>query len=68
MTRCWYSEGALLADSAITGVTQELKPDTARFYGGKFFIGETLTQIAARRIAEALGCEWCEERPKEEQQ
>ena len=68
MIRCWYSEGALLADTAIPGVTQELIPDTARHYGGRFFIAETLTRIAARRIAEALGCEWFEERPKEEQQ
>jgi hypothetical protein len=47
--------GALLCDEAIEGVTQELNDETARAYGGRFFIGESMSRKTAEKLAEALG-------------
>ena len=49
------SMGALVCDEPIDGVTQELNEETAKAYGGKFFIAESMNRKAAAKIAEALG-------------
>jgi hypothetical protein len=55
--------GALLCDAPIEGITQDLENsrhneegDLERFYGGhRYFVGETIMQSAAARLAELLG-------------
>jgi hypothetical protein len=50
--------GALMVDRPITG-SQELKdPENQRFYGGRFFCGETITETMGREIARAMGFEF----------
>ncbi len=54
-----------MCDQAVEGLTQDLEaqPDTTfsskqesmKFYGGRYFVCETITSSAARKIAEALG-------------
>lgn len=66
--------GALMCDRAIDGVTQDLRnegpgPDdgtesSEEFYGGRYMVGETIGPTAAKRIAEALGGEWCDTPPQ----
>jgi len=57
--------GALLCDREITDVTQTLLGETARFYEGTYFIGETITTGAGEAIAKALGGTYTHERPKD---
>lgn len=52
--RC-CSEGALVCDVEIPGLTQVLSDEHAQSYGGRFFVGETITKSAAKQLAEALG-------------
>ena len=52
-----YQSGALTCKEPIPGVTQELEKETAEFYGGPYFIAESMSKSAAARIAEALGGE-----------
>lgn len=48
--------GALLCDRAVEGLTDELRDDdTASYYGGKFIVGESISESGAKKIAEAFG-------------
>ncbi len=52
--------GALMSSHEIEGLTQDLDgsanpEECKKFYGGRWFIGETITQSAGRKIAEAFG-------------
>ena len=57
--------GALMCDQAVEDLTQDLeqqpegnftnRQETIAFYGGRYFVCETITAAAARKIAEALG-------------
>jgi hypothetical protein len=48
--------GALMCGKEIPSITQDLtREETAVWYGGRFFVGETLSKGAMKRIAEALG-------------
>lgn len=47
--------GALISDREVPGVTQRLDESTAKFYGGDYMVGETITMSAAKVIAAALG-------------
>lgn len=51
--------GALLCDTAIPGLTQEVNDEdgSVQYYGGRFFVGETILPSAAKLIARALGGE-----------
>ncbi len=44
--------GALLCSEEIPGVTQTLDDQTAEYYGGRYFVGETITAGAAKIISE----------------
>lgn len=50
--------GALVCDVPIEGVTQGLDYDAEKYYGGRFFIGESMTKGAAEKLAELLGGEF----------
>lgn len=58
----WHTiEGALLADREIPGLTHVLfQEDTAKSYGSKFFVAESMTKEAAQSIAKAFGCRFVE--------
>ena len=44
--------GALISDEPIKGVTQEFKDEaTIDYYGGKYFIAESMSKTCARRMA-----------------
>jgi hypothetical protein len=47
--------GALVCDKPIEGVTWSLDGDSEQYYGGKYMVGESMGQSAARRLAELLG-------------
>mgnify|MGYP001565500643 CR=1 FL=1 len=52
--------GALVCDTEIPGVTHDLLKendgdDTARFYGGRYFIAESMMKSTAQKISELLG-------------
>jgi len=48
-----------MCDRHIEGLTQHLTDrECVEFYGGQYFVCETVTRNAAKRIAEALGGEW----------
>lgn len=49
--------GALLCTEPIEGITQELEGDTAKDYGGKYFIAETLNRKTAEVLAAAVSGE-----------
>lgn len=52
----WSGPGsALLCSEEIPGVTQTLDEEAAGYYGGKYFVGETITVGAAKIISELLG-------------
>lgn len=60
-TTVWVeSSGALMVSREIEGVTQKLNPDAAEYYGGKFFVCETIRKSAAKKIAAAMGWEFSE--------
>lgn len=50
--------GAFLCDEPIEGITQEIDGDTEEYYGGRYFICETMTIAAMRQIAEKFGGEF----------
>ena len=52
--------GALISDSEIPGITQELSEEIAKTYGGRYFIGETISEGAAQSLAALLGLEWAD--------
>jgi c-di-AMP phosphodiesterase-like protein len=53
--KSWYGPcGALVTDGEITGVTHRQNDEHADYYGGRFFIAESMTETAARKISEAL--------------
>lgn len=56
---------ALICSAPIAGVTQELEDDAAAHYGGKWFIGESMTESAMKIIASKFGAVYLswEERP-----
>ena len=62
----WVSRGgSLMCDRNISGLVQVLdNPDHIRWYGGEFFICETIGPTAGKIIAEALGGEFLKEAPK----
>lgn len=52
--------GALMSSHEIEGLTQDLDgsanpEECKKFYGGRWFICETMMPLAQRKIAEALG-------------
>ena len=47
--------GAFLCDEEIPDITQPLNREEQAFYGGKFFIGETIRKEAAKKLATLLG-------------
>ena len=49
------SGGSLVCDTEIPGITQHLDDTQRGWYGGEYFIGESMTKGAAKAIAEALG-------------
>lgn len=61
--RFWRCQGALMCDEPIDGVTQDLAKtpaannpeETMRWYGGRYFVCETIESTAAKIIAEKLG-------------
>ncbi len=53
----YTSGGALVCDLPVEGVTQELCAETATFYGGRYFVGESMTKSGAAKIASLLGGE-----------
>ncbi len=61
--RFFYVNGALLCDDPIEGITQDLQKGASSdpegldgFYGGhRFFVGESMNELAAQRIAVFLG-------------
>jgi hypothetical protein len=56
--------GALMCDRALLGLTQELTDaESVRWYGGSFFVGESMGEYASQQIAVALGGEWLGEPP-----
>lgn len=53
--KAWYGPGgALVTDSPLGSITQELTPEAANYYGAPYLIAETVSRIAARTIATAL--------------
>jgi len=58
--KSWYGPcGALVTDKPVEGLTQALEPDSATYYGGPYFIAETImSESGARMISEALGFEY----------
>lgn len=54
------STGALISDSEIPGITQELSEEMAKTYGGRYFIGEMIAGEAAQSLAALLGLEWAD--------
>lgn len=59
--RAWLGMGgALLLDRQVPGLTgPRLERLPAGFYGGEWFVCESLSESAAERIAEALGFTFC---------
>jgi len=53
--------GAMLCSVKIDGI-QELDLFSASYYGGTYFVGETISEKMARKIAAALGGEYLEKR------
>ena len=52
--------GAIVCDEPILDITQELSDGNARFYGGRFMIGETCNREFARWIAKQFNAELSE--------
>lgn len=53
--------GALTLDHEVAGVTQEIPPAVAEYYGGKHFVFESASIQAARAICKAMGWNFIEE-------
>lgn len=54
--RFTYSTGgSLVTDRPIAGVTREITDEEAGYYGGRYFVCESMSESAARHIAEAFG-------------
>ena len=51
----YTSGGALVCDSPINGITQELHGETAKYYQGKYFIAESMSKLCAHKLAVCLG-------------
>lgn len=47
--------GALVCDKPINGMTQTLDKESAKYYGGKYFIAESMIKTCALKIATLLG-------------
>ncbi|MDX9781327.1 MAG: hypothetical protein RBT66_09860 [bacterium] len=57
--KSWYGPcGALVTDTEIPGVTHKLDSDAAEYYGGAFFIAESMGPTAAEKISVALGLDY----------
>lgn len=52
--------GALLVDREVLGITQTLSKEMAKSYGARYFVGETISEEAARNLAALLGLEWAD--------
>jgi hypothetical protein len=46
--------GSLLSDRHIPKLTQPLDDETAKFYGAKYFIGESIMEASAEVLTEAI--------------
>lgn len=57
--------GALLCNQEIPNVTQELLGETACYYKGTHFIGETIKWGAREAIAKALGGTYTKDKPED---
>lgn len=58
-----WCNGALMCNVAIEGVTQDLmmaSRSSIQFYGGRYFVCETILPSAGRQIAEGFGAQWAE--------
>jgi hypothetical protein len=57
--KAWYGTGgALVVDVEIPGITQHLDAKAAEYYGGEFFIAESMSEKTAEKVAVALGAEY----------
>jgi len=57
-TRSYYGPGgALVTDRVVEGLTHELLPATAKYYGGNHFIAESMTRQTAEAISRAFDLE-----------
>lgn len=56
--------GSLTANVEIKGVTQKLEPESAKYYGGRYFIAETMYEETAKILCKALGLEYVNGRTK----
>lgn len=57
----WYEKscGALVCDVEIEDITQTLSDTSAQWYGAKYFVGESISESAAEKLAVRLGLKWC---------
>ena len=54
--------GSLMLSDNVDGVTQQLMDiDSIRYYGGVYFVCETMRTQAGREISKAMGWEFLEE-------
>jgi hypothetical protein len=57
--KSWYGTGGcLITDAPIEGVTQGVSVAEEEYYGGKYFIAESMSEGAAKKISEVLGLEY----------
>ena len=47
--------GSLLCDEEIPDITQPLDDDSAKWYGDRYFIAESMKRSTAEKIAKLLG-------------
>lgn len=59
-----YGMGALLADEPFEGLTEELTGETAKDYGARYMIAESMSLGAAQAIARAFGATLSVEKAK----
>lgn len=66
MASGWYGAGgALVTDEPIEGITHDLSKrldgeEAIAFYGRRYFIGESMTELCAQRLCGALGLSYVE--------
>lgn len=53
--KAWYGPGgALVLEAPLDDLADLLDPESAAFYGGPYFLAESMHEATARRICEAL--------------
>lgn len=61
MIKAWYGPGgSFVTDEPVEGLTHllPLSPDSAEYYGGKYFIAETISETAVKCICDVFGLEY----------